>query len=70
MTAQNGETAQTYTVTVTRAGSADATLSGLSLSGMTLSPAFASGTASVRGFGGAWGDGDDGDGDGGCGSGV
>ena len=44
VTAQNGETAQTYTVTVTRAGSADATLSGLSLSGMTLSPAFASGT--------------------------
>ena len=31
-------------VTVTRAGSADASLSSLSLSGVTLSPAFASGT--------------------------
>ena len=44
VTAQDGETTQTYTVAVTRAGSADATLSALSLSGMTLSPAFASGT--------------------------
>ena len=44
VTAEDGERSQTYTVTVTRAGSADATLSGLSLSGMTLSPAFASGT--------------------------
>ena len=44
VTAQDGETSQTYTVTVTRAGSADATLSALSLSGVTLSPAFASGT--------------------------
>ena len=44
VTAQDGETTQTYTVTVTRAGSADATLSALSLSGVTLSPAFVSGT--------------------------
>ena len=44
VTAQDGESSQTYTVTVTRAGSADASLSALSLSGVTLSPAFASGT--------------------------
>ena len=44
VTAEDGETTQIYTVTVTRAGSADATLSLLSLSGVTLSPAFASGT--------------------------
>ncbi len=44
VTAQDGETAQTYTVAVTRAGSADATLRALSLSGVTLSPAFMSGT--------------------------
>ena len=44
VTAQDGETTQTYTVTVTRAGSADASLSALSLSGVTLTPAFASGT--------------------------
>ena len=49
VTAQDGETTQTYFVTVTRAGSADATLSGLSLSGdggkvFALSPAFVSGT--------------------------
>ena len=44
VTAQDGETTQTYTVTVMRAGSADATLSALSLSGVTLTPAFASGT--------------------------
>ena len=44
VTAQDGQTTQTYTVTVTRAGSADATLSALSLSGVTLTPAFASGT--------------------------
>ena len=44
VTAQDGETTQTYTVTVTRAGSVDATLSALSLSGVTLTPAFASGT--------------------------
>ena len=44
VTAQDGQTKQTYTVTVTRAGSVDASLSALSLSGMALSPAFASGT--------------------------
>ena len=44
VTAEDGGTTQTYTVTVTRAGSADASLSALSLSGVTLSPAFASGT--------------------------
>ena len=44
VTAQDGETTQTYTVTVTRVGSADASLSALSLSGVTLTPAFASGT--------------------------
>ena len=44
VTAQDGKTTQTYTVTVTRAGSADASLSALSLSGVTLTPAFASGT--------------------------
>ena len=44
VTAQDGETTQTYTVAVTRAGSVDATLSALSLSGVTLTPAFASGT--------------------------
>ena len=44
VTAQDGESSQTYTVMVTRAGSADARLSALSLSGVTLMPAFASGT--------------------------
>ena len=49
VTAQDGESSQTYTVTVTRAGSSEASLSGLSLSGdggevVALSPAFASGT--------------------------
>ena len=49
VTAQDGEMTQTYSVTVTRAGSADATLSGLSLMGdggevVVLSPVFASGT--------------------------
>ena len=53
VTAQDGETSQAYTVTVTRAGSADATLSALSLSGVTLSPAFASGT--VRRIRRLWG---------------
>lgn len=44
-TAQDGSTSTTYTVTVTRAAaSAVATLSGLSLSAGSLSPAFASGT--------------------------
>ena len=45
VTAQDGQSTQTYTVTVTRAGSSDATLSALSLSGVTLTPVFASGTA-------------------------
>ncbi|WP_429126125.1 cadherin-like beta sandwich domain-containing protein [Ensifer sp. 4252] len=46
VTAQDGTTVNTYTVTVTRAGSANSDLSGLSLSAGTLSPAFASGTTS------------------------
>ncbi|MFC3803718.1 cadherin-like beta sandwich domain-containing protein [Cohnella sp. GCM10012308] len=48
VTAQDGTTIQTYTVTVTRAPSlsTNASLSGLSLSSGSLSPAFASGTAS------------------------
>jgi hypothetical protein len=44
VTAQNGTTTKAYTVTITRAASADATLSDLSISAGTLSPAFASGT--------------------------
>ena len=44
VTAEDGETTQTYTVTVTRAGSSEARLRALSLSGVTLTPAFASGT--------------------------
>ena len=44
VTAEDGQTKQIYTVTVTRGGSADATLSALSLSGVTLTPVFASGT--------------------------
>ena len=62
VTAEDGETTQTYTVTMTRAGSGDATLSALSLSGVRLTPAFASGTPAVYGVGGACGGGDDGDG--------
>ncbi|WP_311230734.1 MULTISPECIES: IPTL-CTERM sorting domain-containing protein [unclassified Acidovorax] len=46
VTAQDGSTTKTYTVTVTRAGSGDANLSALTLSSGTLSPAFASGTTS------------------------
>ena len=48
VTAQDGLTTVTYTVTVTRAGetSSNATLSGLGLSVGTLSPAFASATTS------------------------
>ena len=52
VTAQNGETTATYTVTVTRAGSGDAALSGLSLSGVTLSPAFRGGDDGVHGVSG------------------
>jgi tRNA threonylcarbamoyladenosine modification (KEOPS) complex Pcc1 subunit len=44
VTAADGTTIKTYTVTVTRAGSSDATLSALALSAGTLSPTFASGT--------------------------
>jgi hypothetical protein len=46
VTAQDGTTTRTYTVTVTRPAplSTDATLSGLGLSAGTLSPTFASGT--------------------------
>ena len=44
VTAQDGESTRTYTVMVTRAGSSEANLSALSLSGVTLMPAFASGT--------------------------
>ena len=46
VTAQDGTTTKTYTVTVTRAASAVATLSNLTLSSGTLSPAFASATES------------------------
>jgi hypothetical protein len=47
VTAQDGTTTKTYTVTITRAlPSANADLSALSLSSGTLSPAFASGTTS------------------------
>ena len=62
VTAQDGEATTTYTVTVTRAGSGDASLSALSLSGVTLSPVFASGDNGVHDVGGARGGGDDGDG--------
>ena len=49
VTAEDGTT-KTYTVTVTRASlSADATLSSLDLSGVTLSPLFASDTTSYTG---------------------
>ena len=44
VTAADGETTQTYTVTITRTGSEDATLSNLELSGVTLSPTFATRT--------------------------
>ncbi|WP_440108317.1 IPTL-CTERM sorting domain-containing protein [Acidovorax sp. BL-A-41-H1] len=46
VTAQDGVTTNTYTVTVTRALSSNADLSALSLSGGTLTPAFASATTS------------------------
>ncbi len=46
VTAQNGATTKTYTLTVTRALSPDASLSGIQISTGALSPAFASGTAS------------------------
>jgi gliding motility-associated-like protein len=46
VTAQDGSTVLTYSVTVTRAASNDAGLSALALSSGTLSPAFATATAS------------------------
>jgi len=46
VTAQDGVTTQTYTVTITRAASSNATLSGLGLSSGTLTPAFVSTTTS------------------------
>jgi uncharacterized repeat protein (TIGR02543 family) len=46
VTSQNGSATSTYTVKVTRAGSADASLSALSISSGTLSPGFGSGTTS------------------------
>ncbi|MFS0837406.1 cadherin-like beta sandwich domain-containing protein [Paenibacillus sp. 1P03SA] len=46
VTAQDGTTQKSYTVTVTRAASANANLSNLTLSAGTLSPSFASGTTS------------------------
>jgi hypothetical protein len=44
VTAEDGITKKDYTVTVIRAKSSDATLNALTLSGVTLSPVFASGT--------------------------
>ncbi|MEO9338802.1 cadherin-like beta sandwich domain-containing protein [Mesorhizobium sp. SB112] len=44
VTAQDGMSTQTYTVTIVRAGSANANLAGLLLSAGTLEPAFAPGT--------------------------
>jgi len=44
VTAQDGTTMQTYTLTVTRAPSGNATLSNLQLNNGTLTPAFATGT--------------------------
>ena len=46
VTAEDGTTTKTYTVTVTRAPSANADLSGISLSAGTLSPAFDAGVTS------------------------
>jgi hypothetical protein len=46
VTAQDGSTTGTYTIIVTRAGSTNASLSGLTLSQGTLTPAFAGGTPS------------------------
>jgi len=46
VTAQDGTTTGTYTITVTREGSTDATLSNLVISSGTLAPTFSSGTTS------------------------
>ncbi|WP_225986842.1 cadherin-like beta sandwich domain-containing protein [Rufibacter sp. LB8] len=48
VTAQNGTTAKTYTITATRAASTNANLSGLVLSAGTLSPVFDAGTLSYK----------------------
>jgi gliding motility-associated-like protein len=44
VTAQDGSTTKTYTVTVTRVGAANANLNNLTISAGTLTPAFATGT--------------------------
>jgi hypothetical protein len=44
VTAQDGTTQDTYTITVNRAPSSNNNLSGLSINGITLTPAFSSGT--------------------------
>ena len=62
--AQDGTTTQTYTVKVARAGSSEAGLSTLALSGVTLSPPFSSAKTDVHGVGRERRDADDGDGDG------
>ncbi|WP_411345859.1 cadherin-like beta sandwich domain-containing protein [Paenibacillus sp. WLX1005] len=46
VTAQDGNTTKTYTISITRAASSNANLSGLTISAGTLSPVFASGTTS------------------------
>ena len=46
VTAQDGTTTKTYTITVNRAGSSNADLSNLTVSQGSLTPAFASGTTS------------------------
>ena len=48
VTAEDGTTMKTYTVTVARAVSSDASLSSLSLSGLTLSPSFSSTTTTYN----------------------
>jgi gliding motility-associated-like protein len=45
VTAQDGVTTQTFTITITRAASSNAALAGLTISSGTLSPAFASSTS-------------------------
>ena len=65
LTAEDGATTKTYKVTVTRAAgisNTDATLSALTLSKGTLSPAFASDVIDLRGVGGGFGLADHGDG--------
>ena len=62
VTAQDGESSRTYSVTVTRAGSPDATLSALSLSGGDVDAGVCVGDDGVHGVGGTRGNGDHGDG--------